>query len=72
MQCLLERESPILLASSFILCEEENVKYPVVNDVLDDSDVVMMITGTGGIILCQCGVNNRVSRCHLSYGVTQS
>ena len=27
---------------------------------------------TGGIILCQCGVNNRVSRCHLSYGVTQS
>ena len=46
--CLLERESPILLASSFILCEEENVKYPVVNDVLDDSDVVMMITGTGG------------------------
>ena len=43
-----ERVSLILLTSSFILCEEENVKYPVVNDVLDDSDVVMMITGTGG------------------------
>ena len=42
--CLLERESH---PSSFILCEEENVKFPVVNDVPDDTDV-MMITGTQG------------------------
>ena len=44
--CLLERESH-LFCPSFILCEEETVKYMLVNDVLDDSDV-MMITGVQG------------------------
>ena len=34
--------------SSFILCGEENVKYPEVNDVLDDSDVMMIMRTQGG------------------------
>ena len=69
--CLLERERVPSLLIHFMRrgkCQVPGGEWcPGWLGCDDDDD-----EDTGGIILCQCGVNNRVSRCHLSYGVTQS
>ena len=69
--CLLEREShPSYLLIHFMRggkCQVPGGEWcPGWLGCSDDDH------GDRGVILCQCGVNNRVTRCHLSYGVTQS
>ena len=62
---LRERESPIL-PHSFYVRKASSTRWWIMSWMTGCHD------DHAEIILCQCGINNRVTRCHLSYGVTQS